>query len=318
MNRHAWLCRLLTGLLAFVSIVSVPVTSAAGSTSFACDKTIVVGGDSLLCTVTLGGPAPSGGANVTLSSSNPAVAGNPSPWNVAIPAGASTLTLTVATRPVSSTTSVTISGPAGGSAPGVTLSVLGPALSNVTFSPPGPAGGNPSTGTVTLNGPALSSEILSISLSSNSAAASVPASVTVATGKTTATFTVTTHPVEAPTFVTISARRHLSTSSKTATLSVAPPALRGFICNPAKGSATSICTVTLTGPAPWGATVNLSSSNPAVVTIAATVRMTSATANVITKTKRVSSPTIVDISASYGGKSFSDSVTVTQSGVETP
>jgi hypothetical protein len=46
--------------------------------------------------------------------------------------------------------------------------------------------------------------------------------------------------------------------------------------------------------------------------------MTASTANVITKTKRVSSPAIVDISASYAGKTVSDSVTVTQSGVETP
>lgn len=78
------------------------------------------------------------------------------------------------------------------------------ALSAVAVSPSSVVGGNTSTGTVTLTSAAPPGGTV-VSLSSNHAAANVPASVTVAAGGTSATFTTTTSAVGTSTPVTISA-----------------------------------------------------------------------------------------------------------------
>src|SRR5467141_989632 len=76
-------------------------------------------------------------------------------------------------------------------------------LSSIALNPTSVTGGSPSTGTVTLSGPAPSGGA-AVSLSSdNTAAATVPFSVTVAAGVSSAGFTVTTSSVTASTSVTI-------------------------------------------------------------------------------------------------------------------
>jgi hypothetical protein len=95
-----------------------------------------------------------------------------------------------------------------------------PALSAVSVSPSSVVGGNPSTGTVTLTAAAPSGG-LAVALSSNNAAASVPASVSVPAGATSATFTVTTSAATTSTPVTISASA--SGVVRTTTLTVNPP-----------------------------------------------------------------------------------------------
>src|SRR5512136_2103327 len=68
-------------------------------------------------------------------------------------------------------------------------------LSAVSLNPAALLGGGASTGTVTLTGSAPAGGMVIGLTSSNTAAAQVPASVTVAAGAMTATFTVTTSPV---------------------------------------------------------------------------------------------------------------------------
>ncbi|HEV8563021.1 MAG TPA: FG-GAP-like repeat-containing protein, partial [Actinophytocola sp.] len=94
------------------------------------------------------------------------------------------------------------------------------ALSSVAVSSSSVVGGNPSTGTVTLTAAAPSGGF-AVALSSNNPAASVPASVTVPVGATSATFTVTTSAVTMSTPVTITASAGGVT--RTATLTVNPP-----------------------------------------------------------------------------------------------
>jgi hypothetical protein len=81
----------------------------------------VVGGNSAQGAVTLTGAAPTGGAVVTLTNSNPAVATVPS--TVTVPVGASTVTFAVGTVSVTSSTSVTISGAYSGVSRTATLTV---------------------------------------------------------------------------------------------------------------------------------------------------------------------------------------------------
>src|SRR5467141_3851948 len=80
-----------------------------------------------------------------------------------------------------------------------------PTLSSMALNPASVTGGSPSTGTVTLSGPAPSGGA-AVSLSSgNTAAATVPFSVTVAAGVSSAGFTVSTSAATVSTSVTISA-----------------------------------------------------------------------------------------------------------------
>jgi hypothetical protein len=96
------------------------------------------------------------------------------------------------------------------------------ALSAVTVNPSSVAGGTGSTGTATLSAAAPSGGAVVTLSSSNTGAATVPPSVTVAAGATSATFAAATSGVSASTGVTIAAT--LNGVTKSATLTVTPPA----------------------------------------------------------------------------------------------
>jgi hypothetical protein len=81
--------------------------SAATLSAVSMNSAGVVGGSSAIGTVMLTAAAPNGGALISLSSSNSAVATVPA--NVTIPAGTASATFTIATSSVSASTSVTIS-----------------------------------------------------------------------------------------------------------------------------------------------------------------------------------------------------------------
>jgi hypothetical protein len=89
--------------------------------SLKLNPTTVKGGTPSQATVTLSGKAPSGGAKVKLGSSNTAVATVPA--MVTVPAGASSATFTVTTKPVSANTKVTISASYAGIRKNATLTV---------------------------------------------------------------------------------------------------------------------------------------------------------------------------------------------------
>jgi len=176
--------------------------------SLALNPTSVTGGNSSTGTVTLSGPAPAGGAQVVLSSSNTAVARVLT--SVPVPAGATSATFTVGTSAVTISTAVTVSASFGGVTRAASLTVTPappppPTLASLTVNPTSVIGGlQSSTGTVTLSAPAPAGGAQVI-LSSNSSAASVPFSVFVPAGATSATFTVNTSIVLFSASATISA-----------------------------------------------------------------------------------------------------------------
>ena len=100
-----------------------------------------------------------------------------------------------------------------------------PSVSSVTLNPATVTSGTPSTGTVTLNEAAPSGGAVVTLTSGNTAVATVPASVTVPSGSTSATFSVTTLTVTTSTNVSISAA--YSGSSQSATLTVQPTGSTG-------------------------------------------------------------------------------------------
>ncbi len=146
-------------------------------------------------TVDLSGPSPAGGTAVTLQISNDfSVNAATIPASVTVPAGASSATFPVTTRPPpDSDTPVTVSaGIAGTSYASGVVTVIAPGLQSVTVSAGSVAGGSSVTGTARLNTAAPAGGAVVQLISSNTAAATVPASVTVPAGATSATFTVST------------------------------------------------------------------------------------------------------------------------------
>ena len=293
---------------------------ALSLSSLTLNPTSVAGGNSSTGTVTLSGPAPAGGAQVALSSSNTAAATVPS--SVTVPAGATSATFTVSTSVVTASAAVTISAAYGGATRTASLAVTPaapppPTLASLGLNPTSVTGGNSSTGTVTLSGAAPAGGAQVVLSSSNTAAATVPSSVTVPAGATSATFTVSTSVVTASTAVTISAAYGATRTASLAVTPAAPPpaTLSSLTLSPTSvigGTQSSTGTVTLSGAAPaGGATVALSSSNGAArvpSSVAVVAGATSATFTV--STSAVAASTTVTISAGYGGVTRSASLTV--------
>ena len=177
--------------------------------------TSVIGGTPSTGTVTISSPAPVGGTAVTLSSTVPTAAKGPS--SVTVPAGATTVNFAVTSKPVLATVTVTLSGTRGAVTKTAGLKVNAPAVASIVLAPTSVKGGTPSTATVTLTGPAPSGFVLTLS-SSNTAAATVPATTAVSANATTKSFTVTTLPVLANTSSSI--RATYGTGYKAATLTV--------------------------------------------------------------------------------------------------
>ena len=137
----------------------------------------------------------------------------------------------VNTIPVAVSTPVSISASLGGTQ-SATLTVNPPAITSITLTPTSVMGGAAnSTGKVTLNGAAPAGGATVNLSSNNTLAVTVPITVTVAAGSTTATFTVTTFEVGKSITVSISAQLG---GTATAVLSVAP-CQAGHQCTPPPG-----------------------------------------------------------------------------------
>jgi hypothetical protein len=134
----------------------------------------------------------------------------------------------VNTQPPAVSTEVTISASGAGVTLTATLTVhpvggpTSPSASALDLGPTAVTGGSSSTGTVTLTSAAPEGGTSVALSSSNTAAATVPAGVTVPSGQTSASFTISTNSVGSTTSATISASAGGTT--RTATLTVNAPA----------------------------------------------------------------------------------------------
>src|ERR1700756_4183823 len=214
--------------------------------------------------------APSGSKTINLSSSNTNAATVPS--TATMLSGMNNVLVRVLTNSgVTSTTTSTITASANNSVNAVLTVTAGspPTIQSFTVSPTTVPSGFGANGTITLSGPAPSTDATINLSSSNSAAASVPATATVPAGQTQGTFSITTGNVSSSTIVTLTAT--YSTSTKTATLTVNPASsvpVSSLTLNPTtvSGGASSTATVTLTAAAgSGGQAVNIASSSTVAV-----------------------------------------------------
>ena len=279
--------------------------------SVARNPATVTGGANSTGTVTLSAAAPAGGAVVMLTSSKTNAATVPA--SVTVAAGTTTATFAITTNAVTLGTVATLTATYDGISRAVGL-VVNPLLGSLTLNPSVLSGGAGSTGTVTLTAAAPAGGAVVTLTSGNINAATVPGSVTVAEGATSASFPVSTKAVTAATPVNITAT--CLGASRIVTLTVNPAAaLPGVTINPpaVTGGTASTGTVTLGTPAPaGGAVVTLASSNVNAATVPAsvTVAANATTATFAIATKAVAAVAAVTITATYSGVARTATLTV--------
>jgi trimeric autotransporter adhesin len=279
----------------------------------------VTGGSNVTGTVAISGPAPSGGVNISLSSSSTLVQ---VPSSVNIPQGSSSASFTATTSGVSSVNNVTLTVSYSGTSYSDPLTVVPPLpyLASLNFSPATVNSGSAATGTVTLTSPAPLGGIAVSLTSSFYAVANVTNAVVVQQGATTATFNVPTSAIGFIAPVTISASYNGTTQTGIVTVVPAgtPLAPSSLTLAPytVTGGSPSTATVTLTGPAPFsGAMLSVSSDNPAVqVTPLLSVAAGLNTAAIQVTTSSVSAISTATIRVTYNGISQSSLLTIEPSG----
>ena len=205
---------------------SVSVGPAYGSVT--ATPSTVVGGNSTEIRISLvsGAVAPSNGFSFSVTSSNSNVLQVPA--SVFMPAGSSSVRFIATTRAVTLTQNINIrirNNQLGRRNLSVTVTPAAPTptpltLSSVTLASSSVVGGNSIQGTVRLSAAAASATV--VTLASSNAVATVPPSVTVAAGASSANFNVNTTTVSAITSATISGT--LNGITRSATLTINPVA----------------------------------------------------------------------------------------------
>ena len=195
-----------------------PTAKTPALSSVTVNPSSVIGGQSAMGTVTLTSAAPAVGAAVTLSSANDAAS---VPSSVTVAAGATSANFSVSTGLVTSTTAGNISASYDGATKTTSFTVNSQpaaALSGLSLNPKSVRGGMTSIGTITLTAPAPGGDMTVNVSSSSPSKASVPATVKVLAGNTSANFTITTASVNKKTVVTITASAGGVTKTVTLTL----------------------------------------------------------------------------------------------------
>lgn len=171
------------------------------------------------------------------------------------------------------------------------------------------------TGTVELGGPAPTGGTV-VTLASDNAAATVPASITIPAGQRKGTFTITSAGVPTDQFVTVSAAAYGTTTLDTYTIQAPRLASVGFVSNPIVRGRTNLGTVALTHVAPAGGlVVNLSVVNPATgVTVPVSVTVPAGSRFSprfnITTDAGMAAPATATIRASLNGQDVDGSFTI--------
>ena len=237
-----------------LSGTGVPVLSG-----LSCSSGSMTGAGTDSCTVTLNVAAASGGFAVSLASNNSAVT---VPASVTVAGGSTSASFTATVFSVSTAQTATLTASANSVAKTFGLQLNGgvPTLSALSCSNGSLTGAGTDSCTVTLSTAAASGGFI-VRLASNNSSVTVPASVTVAAGATTASFTATVSAVSTAQTVTLTASANsvaetfaLQLGSSVPTLSVSAGSI-GF------GSVTVNTATTQT--------VILSSTGTAAVTISA-------------------------------------------------
>jgi hypothetical protein len=282
------------------------VTVRALGLTFTINPTIVIGGSQFSTgTLTLSEGAPTPGVVITLNSSNTDAATMPA--TVTFNSGQTQRFFVITSKAVTSDQDVTLTATMP-TVPDQTvrtrvLRVIA-LTATLTLDPTSILGGSALvTGEVTLSSPAGPNGVLVNLASSNTAVATVPPTVLVASGQTKGTFSITTFGVANDTSVTISATLP-SGFQATSVLGVTAPRVTSLTVNPSTvvGGDPTTATLTISGQAPAGGlVVSLTSNNGNVVSLPPTVTVPGGQTSVTfpVNTNSVAQDTLVEIKALY-------------------
>ena len=274
----------------------------------------VTGGKQSFGQIDISGLARQSGPTITLTSSHPNIVPNTS---IVTPASSQFFGYQVFfnTLAPAADTDVTITASDGRYSFSSVLRVLkpppAPVLSGVSVNPTSIVGGNPSTGTVTLSAPQSGSTVVSLSTPAPSTVATMPSSVSIPAGATSATFAIVTKPVSSQFNMNVFADLAGSPGKQALLLitagSAPPPSatLSSVSVSPSSviGGSSSTGTVILSAAAPsGGAVVSLSDDSTATsVPASVTVAASASSANFAIATTSVTASTLSTISAAWGG-----------------
>jgi hypothetical protein len=300
------------GTNSFTSTLQLDPSNLPQLDSFTVTPATVQGGTSFSGTVQLNQLAPIGGVNVQLTSSDNAVQ---PPANATVLVNNSSATFAIPTTPVTSVHDVTLTATLGSTTITRQVTVAPPV--QVSLSAASVTGGTSVSGTITLaNAAPVTGAVVTVA-SSGTAFASVTSPITIPSGQTTGTFTITTFAVTSQHVVTITVTDG-TVGSATATLAVNPPTtgtLQSLSISPAQVAAKGVATgtVALSGPAQFGGqVVALKSSNSLVASVNSSVTIAQGSTSA-TFTITASSPAttqIVTITATAGSISQTATLTV--------
>ena len=221
----------------------------------------VLGGTNVTGTLTLNIPAPSGGLTVGLVSSDPGV-NFPNGTMLTIPGGVTTQPFAVNIGSVSTahTAMVTTSYLSEVQSATLALNPAGVQVLSVQAIPASVVGGASANGIVTLNGPAPIGGAIVTLVSADTAAATIPATLTIPAGQSSASFPITTYPVSGSRSVQINATLG---ATRFTTLTVRQPGVASLNLAPSSvtGGSNAVGIVTLEAASVVPITVTLSSGD---------------------------------------------------------
>lgn len=271
----------------------------------------VTGGSAVNATIQLASPALSDQL-WTITSGNTALV--TAPATATVPTGATSVVVPLTVKGATSATNVSLNVRFAGYIEQQNLTVVPSVPQSVTAMPQVTLGGIEVAGTVQMTGQAKAGG-QTVNLSSNKPlVASVPASVNIPEGASSANFAITTYGVNANQGVVITASS--GAVQKTVFIAVNAPALSSLALNSStiKGGVTGILTVNISGSAPTGGfAIALFSGAPGIVMLPAqtTVNAGNTSRNVSMPTAPVTATTSVLIFATRSGIYKTTTLTVT-------
>ena len=286
--------------------------------SFLISPQEIVGGNNTTGTITLSAPAPQGGTTFNLS----AGPGASVPPTVMVAAGTTKTSFPITTTVVTSPPGTQVCPGTGSScaiitATGGSLTLQNTVITDTLLGGLVPAfnptmAGYPVGVTVILNGRAPAGGA-AINLSSDNAAVTVPATVTVPAGTMVTTFNAGSTPVSTSTMAHITGTYAGATAGFSLTV---VPAIQSFGASPSTinaGDSTQVAIYLGTQVPPGNtATVQLMSSNPAALPVPASITIAAGSnyGNLLASSSAGSSGNTVTITATYGGATAMATVTI--------
>lgn len=282
------------------------VSSQAAVYSLIFNPSSLLGSTSTAGTAYLLGLPPAAGTTINMTSNSSAL--NPNP--AFFPAGTHSVNFSQGTSSVASKTVATVTASDGTYSTSTPVTLTPPLPASLTFSPLSVLGGLSTTGTVSLNAPAAVDTTVALSiLSGGSAVASMPSSVIVPAGSTSATWTINTNQITASTPVKISANTNGASKTASFTVKAITPSKVTFSPNSVTGGSNTTGTVTFPEILAQNIVVNLAvvSGSSAVASMPPTITVNAGTSSGTfpVGTNPVGSATTVKISASANGGSSS-------------